>query len=121
MGPEELQIIDKGTVDNSVIKRDLIKIYHQEGLRLKDSDQNIEFSFGKINDYQQTVNADLQYDVTIGNADLQCDKTIEKVSLPGNPGDPPNPPNLDFFDGDQTGSVIIALAHFFEEARMVTT
>ena len=65
MSLEVFQLINKEPVDNSIIKRDYIKIYHQQGSVLNDPDQNVEFIFGEINDYHQIGNAYLEIDITV--------------------------------------------------------
>ena len=46
MSLEDFQLIDNEPIDNSIIKRDFIKLYHQQGAQLNDPDQNIELIFG---------------------------------------------------------------------------
>ena len=65
MSLEDFQSIDNETIDISVIKRDFIKTYRQQGALLNDLDQNIIFVFGENNDYSQISNAYLQYDKTV--------------------------------------------------------
>ena len=48
-----------------IIKRDFLKNYHQQAANLNDSDQNIDFVFGEIDNYHQIGNAYLQYELTI--------------------------------------------------------
>ena len=42
---EDFQLLDNESFDNSIIKRDFTKIYHQQGAQLNQSDQNIDFCF----------------------------------------------------------------------------
>ena len=65
MSLEDFQIIDNESIDNSIIKRDFIKIYHQQGAQLNDPDQNIEFIFGDNNNYHQIGNSYLQFDILV--------------------------------------------------------
>ena len=44
-------------------------MYHQQGGNLNNPDQNIEFIFGKNNNYHQIANAYLQYDITVRKTD----------------------------------------------------
>ena len=82
MSLEDFQLIDNFTMDNSIVKRDYTKVYHQQGANLNDSNQNVEFIFGENNNYHQ-----------IGNAYLEFDITIRKVvEIPNNPN---------FIDTDQ--------------------
>ena len=48
-----------------IIKREFLKNYHQQAANLNDSDQNIDFVFGEIDNYHQIGNAYLQYELTI--------------------------------------------------------
>ena len=65
MSLEDFQLSDNESIDNSIIKRDFIKIYHQQGAQLNDPDQNIEFIFGDNNNYHQIGNSYLQFDITV--------------------------------------------------------
>ena len=65
MSLEDFQIIDNEPIDNSIIKRDFIKVYHQQGAQLNDPDQNIEFIFGENNNYHQIGDSYLQLDITV--------------------------------------------------------
>ena len=46
MSSEAFHSIDNEPIDNSIIKRDYLKTYHQQGALLNDPDQNLEFIFG---------------------------------------------------------------------------
>ena len=41
----DFQILDFESFDDSIIKRDCLKIYHQQGANLNDSNQNVAFIF----------------------------------------------------------------------------
>ena len=43
MSLEGFQIIDNKIIDISKMKRDVLKIYHQQGANWDNSDQNIDF------------------------------------------------------------------------------
>ena len=47
MSLEDFQTLDNEPIDYSIIKRGFLKVYHQQDAQLNQSDQNIEFSFGK--------------------------------------------------------------------------
>ena len=49
MGLEDSQILDNEPIDISIIKRDFLEVYDQQGAQLNQSDQKIEFIFGKNN------------------------------------------------------------------------
>ena len=43
MSLEDFQILDNEPFDNSIIKRDILKSYHQQGAQINQSDQNVDF------------------------------------------------------------------------------
>ena len=65
MSLEDFQLLDKEPFDNSIIKRDFTKIYHQQGAQLNQSDQNIEFIFGENNNYHQIGIGYLEFNITV--------------------------------------------------------
>ena len=65
MSLEDFQLLDNESIDNSIIKRNFLKVYHQQGAQLNDPDQNIEFIFGDNNNYHQIGNSYLQFDITV--------------------------------------------------------
>ena len=98
MSLEDFELIDNIEIDNSIIKRDYSKIYHQQGALLNDPDQNVEFIFGENNNYHQVGNSYLQYDITVRKGD-----------------------NTDFVDGDEIILVNNAFAYCFKNATISTT
>ena len=62
---EDFQFLDNEPFDNSIIKRDYLKVYHQQGAQLNQSDQNVEFIFGENNNYQQIGNSYLEFDINV--------------------------------------------------------
>ena len=64
---EDFQLIDNEPIDNSINKRDFLKLYHQEGANLNDSEQNVAFITGEKNNFHQTGNAYLEFDITVRN------------------------------------------------------
>ena len=79
MSFEDFQLIVNETIDNSIIKRDFWKIYHQQAANLNDSDQNIAFIFGENINYHEIGNAYLQYEITI-----QKDVAVAANRVPAN-------------------------------------
>ena len=69
MSLEDFQLLDNEPFDNSIIKRDFTKIYHQQGAQLNQSDQNIEFIFGENNNYHQIGNGYLEFNITVRKHD----------------------------------------------------
>ena len=93
----DFQIIGKEPVDNSIMKRDYLKIYHQQGANLNEPNQNVEFAFGENNNYHQIGNSFIEFDITVRNT-------------AGN-----------FIDASNTRIIKIALAYCFKEGRLITT
>ena len=67
MSLQDFELIDNDPIDNSIVKRDYTKVYHQQGANLNDSNQNVEFIFGENNNYHQIGNAYLEFDITVRN------------------------------------------------------
>ena len=67
MSLEDFQLIDNYQIDNSIVKRDFTKVYHQSGANLNDVNQNVEFIFGENSNYHQIGNAYLEFDITVRN------------------------------------------------------
>ena len=67
MSSEDFQLLDNEPFDNGIIKRDFLKVYHQQGAQLNQPEQHIEFIFGENNNYHQIANAYLEYDITVRN------------------------------------------------------
>ena len=51
MSLEDFQLIDNEPFDNSIIKKECLKVYHQQGALLNQSDQNIDLFLAKKNIY----------------------------------------------------------------------
>ena len=47
MSAEDFQLIDDEKIDDSIIKRDFIKIYHQSGANVDAENSQIKFYFPK--------------------------------------------------------------------------
>ena len=69
MNLEDFQILDNESFDKSIIKRDYLKKYHQQGAQINQSDQNIEFIFDENNNYHQVGNSYLEFDITVRRED----------------------------------------------------
>ena len=65
MGLKDYQLFDNEPFDNSIVKRDFLKVYHQQGAQLNQSDQNTEIIFGKNPNYLKIGNAFLEFDITV--------------------------------------------------------
>ena len=69
MDVEDFHIIDQEPIENSIMKRDYLKIYHQQGAQMNQSDQNVEFVFGENNNYHQIGNGYLEFDIAVRKND----------------------------------------------------
>ena len=69
MSLEDFELIDNEPFVNSIIQRDPIKVYHQQGAQLNQSDQNIEFNSGENNNYHQIGNGYLEFNITVRKTD----------------------------------------------------
>ena len=69
MSAEDFQLIDDSKIDDSIIKRDFIKLYHQHGAEVDNKNQNIKFYFGENLNYIQISNSYLEIDITVRKAD----------------------------------------------------
>ena len=102
MSLEDFQLIDNEPIDNSIVKRDYTKVYHQQRANSNDSNQNVEFIFGENNNNYR-----------IGNAYLEFDITIRKVVVA--PADP------NFANGDQIRLINNGFVYCFTQATLATT
>ena len=99
MSLEGFQILDNEPIDNSVIKRDFLKAYYQQGAQLNDADQNIEFIFGENNNFHQIGDAYLEFEITVRSQNV-----------------------ADAFDNDSPIRLTNnGLAYAFQEARLSTS
>ena len=69
MSLEDFELLNNESIDNSIIKRDFTKNYHQQGAQLNQSDQNIDFTFGESNNYHQIGNGFSEFDITVRKND----------------------------------------------------
>ena len=98
MSLEDFQLLDSEPFDNSIIRRDFTKIYHQQRAQLNQSDQNFEFSFGENINYHQ-----------IGKSYLEFNITVRKINT------------TNFRHEDPLRLVKNGFAFSFKEARLSTT
>ena len=98
MSLEIFQLLDKEPFDNSIKKRDYLKVYHQQWAQLNQSNQNSHFIFGENNIYHQKGNAFLKFDITV----LKNDAT-------------------NFHKDDSIRLLKNAFAFCFQETRLTTT
>ena len=84
MSLEDFQLLDNEPFDNSIIKRDFLKIYHQQGAQLNQSDQSVEFIFGENNNYHQVGDSYLELDITVRREDNANFTNISRIRLTNN-------------------------------------
>ena len=60
MSLEDFQLLYNEQFDNSIVKRDYLRVYHQQGANINGSDQQIEIIFGENNNYHHIGNAYLR-------------------------------------------------------------
>ena len=83
MSLEDFQLIEIEPIVNFIIRRENLKIYHQQGAQLNQSDRNVEFIFGENNNYHQLGNGYLDFDITVRKNDctnLHYDDPIRLVN-----------------------------------------
>ena len=80
MNAEDFQLLDETLFENSIIKRGSSKLYLGKRADLIYSDKNIDFIFGKGNNYYQIANAYLQFELTSIKTMVNC-KMIIQVSI----------------------------------------
>ena len=69
MSAEDFQLIDTETIDDSIIKRDFVKIYHQSGATVDAENSQIKFYFGENQNFNQVANGYLEFDIIVRRAD----------------------------------------------------
>ena len=89
MSAEDFQLEDIEKIDDSIIKRDFIKIYHQSGANVDAENSQIKFYFGVNHKYIQVANGYLEFDIRVrrvNNADfiVADDNTNELIRLINN-------------------------------------
>ena len=68
MSAEDFQLIDNSKIDDSIIKRDFIKIYHQSGANVDAENSQIKFYFGENHNFIQVGNGYLEFDIRVRRA-----------------------------------------------------
>ena len=69
MSLQDFQILDDDIVDNSIIERVFLKVYHQQRAQLNQWDQNMEIFFAGNNNFHQMGNGYLEFDITVSRSD----------------------------------------------------
>ena len=84
MSLKDFQLLENEPFDNSIIKRDFTKIYHQQGAQLNQSDQNIEFIFGENNNYHQIGGGYIEFNITVRKNDTTNFHIEDPIRLANN-------------------------------------
>ena len=84
MSAEDFQLTDDSKVDDSIIKRDFLKIYHQHGAEVKNENQNNKFYFGENPNYMQIGNSYLEIDIEVRKADRTNFANADDIRLVNN-------------------------------------
>ena len=65
MSTADFQLIDIEKIDDSILKRDFIKIYHQSGANVDVENSPIKFYFGENHNFIQVGNGYLEFDLRV--------------------------------------------------------
>ena len=84
MSAEEFQLIDDSEIDESVIKREFSKIYHQHGAEVNNENQIIKFYFGDNLNYIQIGKGYLEIDIDVRKADRTNFTNADAIRLVNN-------------------------------------
>ena len=68
MSAEDFELIDKEKIDDSITKRDFIKIYHESGANNDAENSQIKFYFGENHNVIQVGNGYLEFDIRVRRA-----------------------------------------------------
>ena len=98
MSAEDFQLVDDSKIDDSILKRDFMKIYHQHGAEVNNENQNIKFYFGENPNYIQIGNSFLEIDIEVRKADRTNFAVADDIRLVNN-----------------------GLAYIFQEGRLSTS
>ena len=83
MSAENFQLLDYEKMDNSDIRREFVKKYHQHGAKVNDENQEIQFFLAEIFDYIQVSNGHLEFEMEIRKADktffIKADDNTKEV------------------------------------------
>ena len=69
MSLEDFQLLDNEPFIKSIMKRDFLKVHHEQKAQLNQTDQNVEFIFGENNNYHQLGNGYLEFDILVRKSD----------------------------------------------------
>ena len=84
MSAEDFQLLDDQKIDDSIIKPDFMKIYHQHGAEVNNENQNIKLYFGEKINYIQIGNSYLEIDIEIRKTERTNFTNADKIILDNN-------------------------------------
>ena len=98
MSLEDFPLLGNERIDNIIIERVSLKVYHRGGANLWDQGQNCDFNFGENYNYHKEGDSYLEFDITLSREDNANLTDISAIRMTNN-----------------------AFAHVFEETRLSTT
>ena len=69
MSAEDFQLIDTEKIDDSIIKRDFIKVYHQSGANIDAESSQTKFYSNENHNFIQVGNGYSEFDISVRRAD----------------------------------------------------
>ena len=84
MSAEEFQLIDDSRIDDSIIRRGFVKIYHQHGAEVNNENRKSKFYFGENLIYIQIGNSLLEIDIEVRKADGTIFTNADEIRLVNN-------------------------------------
>ena len=69
MNAEDFQLKGNEKTDDSIIKRDFLKLYHQSGANVDAENSQLEFYFGENHNFFQVDNGYLEFDIRVRRVD----------------------------------------------------
>ena len=77
MSLENFHSLNNEPIDNSIVKRDFLKIYQQQGAQLNDPNQNIEYIYDANNNYHPIGNLYREFDISVRDPTVGYNKNAE--------------------------------------------
>ena len=84
MSAEDFHLLDDEQIDDSIIKQDSIKIYHQSGANVDNENSNVKLFFEENHNFIQVGNGYLEFDTKIRKADNTNFVNAEVIILVNN-------------------------------------
>ena len=84
MSAEDFQLIDDSRIDDSILKRDFIEVYHQHGAVINNENQSMKFYCGENLKKIQIGISYLEIDVEVRKADRTNFSKTDEIRLVNN-------------------------------------